>query len=842
MSGMTGPAVSMARARLGGLIAVACAVLGGCAMVTATGVLAETGIRSHASVERFSDAEVLVSAPQSVERDEDLDVALPGRVPVPAGVASRVSALPGVADAVGDVSFPAAIVDLVDRVGGVPTGHGWRSMRVIEYELTGTEPRTPDAVVLDDELAAPAGLEPGDSVEMVVNGVREDYRVSGVVEAAGSGVYFAQRTAREFARSPGSVDLVAVSLAPGAEVDQVTDRIRAGLNAAYDTELLVTTGAARGDVESLEAGAGRGVLVALAASLGGTVVLIVGFIVAGALAVSVANQRRDLALLRAIGSTPVQVRRLIATQASVVSLLVMPFGIGAGYLLAGGFADLLTSSGMLPLGVPIVWSPFPALVSIGLLLGVVQVAARAAAMRTSRAAATEAVAESRTEPRPPGMPRTVVGCVLIGLSTASTVVPLVTRTEAAFVSAGSGTILAFVGLALVAPALVRILTSTLLGRLRPDTPAPIWLAISNSHGYARRTAGAVSVLALAIGLTIVQVFTHSTLAAVIVDERSAGDRVDVTVSAAGVGGLSERDRQQIAAQPGVSAAVPLTATSVVHPSRERDLRSAETYPALALNGAAPAVLDVGVSAGDLSDLRGDTVALASTLAWLNDLEVGERMDLILADGTAASPTVVATYDRGFGFGKVLVSTDLLHNKGVGPPMYDAVLVDGSDDVLAGLRGWSRNRPSVELRSGSTSVLGAGSSTRTSGPVDLVVSLALLGYVLLGVSNGLVASTARRRAELGALRLIGTTPEQIRRMIRGESALMCAIAVMSGLLLSLIPMTLLSIGLLGLPWPQGPLWMVPAIALLVCGVAYLATSLPTRKALTLLPTGALRDPD
>ena len=74
----------------------------------------------------------------------------------------------------------------------------------------------------------------------------------------------------------------------------------------------------------------RPLLLLLSGSLGGIVLLVVGFAVAGALGVSIAGQRRELALLRAVGATPRQVRRLATDHPGVhlptVSALALLLG------------------------------------------------------------------------------------------------------------------------------------------------------------------------------------------------------------------------------------------------------------------------------------------------------------------------------------------------------------------------------------------------------------------------------------------------------------------------------------------------------------------------------------
>ncbi|MEU2744636.1 hypothetical protein ABZ656_57980, partial [Streptomyces sp. NPDC007095] len=57
-------ALQMVRHRITALIAVACAVVGGAALITGTGVLAESGLRSHLPAGRLGGADVVVAADQ----------------------------------------------------------------------------------------------------------------------------------------------------------------------------------------------------------------------------------------------------------------------------------------------------------------------------------------------------------------------------------------------------------------------------------------------------------------------------------------------------------------------------------------------------------------------------------------------------------------------------------------------------------------------------------------------------------------------------------------------------------------------------------------------------------
>ncbi|WP_210573101.1 FtsX-like permease family protein [Streptomyces sp. GESEQ-4] len=833
-------AVRMAGHRITALLAVACAVLGGAALITGTGVLAESGLRSQLPTGRLAGADVVVSADQTYRPPADLPIALPERGAVPARLVDELSQLPGVTKAVGDIGFPAAVVDARGQV--VPSeepqtaGHGWSSKELYEdAKVDGTAPTGSRQVALDSETAQAAGVQVGDQIRIAAVGrPAADYRLSAVVDAPGAGILFADTTARGL--SGGStVDLVALRTEPGAE-DEVAAEARAEVQG---TGLIVSTGGDRGDIESPGAGAARSLLILLAGSLAGIVLLIIGFVMASALAVAVGGQRRDLALMRAVGATPKQIRRLAATQATLIAGVAMVPGVALGYLLAGRFRDLLVDRGVLPQTLPLTLSPLPAAATVLLLAAAVQLSARGAAWRTSRMPATEAVAESRSEPRNPSKLRTRAGLLLIVAATALSVVPLLSRTVLGSAATSMAGIIGAIGLALAGPALVRGLGNAAARRLRPGVSAPTWLAVSNVRGYAMRLAGVVSALAMAVVFVLTYTFTQTTVMAATAGDVRTGTLAQQRLTAPGLGGLPADALTAVRDTEGVRAAAPVSSTTVVWPYKLLGEDEVESGTAMILTPDAGSVLDLGVREGSLDRLTGATVAVSSEVARMRGAELGRTVHLVLGDGAPVLARVVAVYDRGLGFGPVALSHDLA--KGHTTARLDqSVLVrtDGSEAAERELAEVVASRPGLVLEPTDTA---AGEGLSEAPPevwINLAVIVVLLGYLLLSIANKLVATTAQRRNEIATLRLNGTTPRQILAMMRREAAVIGAASLTTGVLLSVIPLALLGIGFLNRPWPAGPAWLLPALAVLVVCTAFLTVELPTRQALRTAPADAL----
>ncbi|MFE2510790.1 FtsX-like permease family protein [Streptomyces naganishii] len=845
-------ALRMAAHRTSALLAVACAVLGGSALITGTGVLAETGLRSHLPPGRLAGADIVVAAGQEFRPGGDLPIALPERATVPAGLVARLATLPGVTEAVGDIGFPAALVDARGQVmpsaaGPQAAGHGWSSTALLAGpHIKGRPPAGPDEVA----VPASAGVRVGDRIQVVTSAAPaaartpSSYRVSAVVDAPGAQVYFSDDTAIRLSwRAVGSggprsgtVDLIGLRTAPTAH-DRVTAAVR---DRIAGTGLKVLTGVDRGMAVAPGVSAARSLLVLLAGSLAGILLLVIGFVTAGALGVTVAGQRRDLALMRAVGATPRQIRRLAAHQATAVAALAMVPGIALGYLLAGRFHHVLATRGVVPSELPLTIGPLPALATAALMLSAVQVSARSAARRTSRLPATEAVAESRSEPREPSRVRTRTGLLLIVAALALSVSPLLSRTVLSASSTSIAGIAAAIGLALCGPALLKGAGGPAARRLRPGVTAPTWLAVNNIRAHALRFSGVVTPLTMGVVFVLTYTMTQTTVLAATRQDTRTGTLAQYRLSAPRLGGMPDDALSAVRRLPGVRAAEPVGSTTVVWRYRVYGDTTSESASATILGPGAAGVLDLGVGQGDTARLKGATVAVSGEAAGERHAGVGSRVRLILGDGAHVTARVVAVYDRGLGFGPLVLSQELAAGHTSGAAQSLLVRTDGSPAAARRLAALAAARPGLVLTDTARESAG-GQGTPPEVWINLAVVVVLLAYLLLSIANKLVAATAQRRTEIAALRLVGTTPAQIRAMMRREATVITAAALGAGLVLSAVPLALLGQGFLGRPWPAGPAWLLPVTAAVLAATAFLTIELPTRRALSVPPADALRAP-
>lgn len=343
---------------------------------------------------------------------------------------------------------------------------------------------------------------------------------------------------------------------------------------------------------------------------------------------------------------------------------------------------------------------------------------------------------------------------------------------------------------------------------------------------------------MAVVFVLTYTLTQTTVLAATADDTRTGTLAQQRVTAPALGGLPSGTLADLRKTPGIRAAATVGSTTVVWPYKQFGDTENQGGSAMILTPDAAGVLDLGVREGSLSRLTGATVAVSSEMARTRGAETGRRVRLVLGDGARVDATVVAVYDRGLGFGAVVLSHDLAAgHTTTGLDQSILVRTDGTAAARQGLTELAASHPGLTVE--STEPAGGLKNAPPEVWINLALVVVLLVYLLLSIANKLVAATAQRRIELAALRLGGTTPRQVRAMMRREAAVTAATALATALLLSALPLALLGQGFLGHPWPAGPAWLLPALALAVTGTAFLTIELPTRRALRMPPADAIR---
>ncbi|MFD0275808.1 ABC transporter permease [Kitasatospora sp. NPDC127111] len=828
-------ALQSLRTRRSGFVGAFCALFFAALTVAACGTLLETGLRGEIRTERYAGAPLVVAGDQQVHQTTVKDKGngktktkekakpLAERVWLPAALAGRIAAVPGVRAAVPELTFPAQPV----AADGLPGyGHSWASAELTPFTLAeGRAPGTADELVVDAGLAARAGLHVGDRLTVRSTQTPAGYRISGIAAARGvelteqSALFFHPAEAERLAGRPGQVSAIAVLPAPGTDPAKLAGALAPVL--AGD-RAVVHRGADRGQAEFPDAAGARVRLVSMGAAIGGTALLVAVLVVSGTFALLIQQRAREIALLRAVAATPKQVRRLIGGEALLLGLaagvLGSLAGLPAGGWLYEGFVDL----GAVPDTLHHTLSVFPVFAAVLATLLAGWAAARISARRTSRIRPGQALSEAAVEVPGAGWARAVAGLLVLagGIVLVAVLAALDTEKAATPVTFAAVVVLA-VAVSLLGPVLARVASAVAGGVLRVF-PVSGHLAAANLRAEPRRLGAAAAPLALLTAMVCTVLFTQSTLGGAAARQAEDGVRAPWTL-AASAPGVPGQAAQAVRAVPGVTAV-----TEVLRSSVRIDL---EKY---SVQGVTPEGLtaswDPAVTAGTLAGFGDGDLAVSGTTAGALGVRPGSTVRLVLGDGTPVGLTVRAVYARGLGFGDLTVSHALLARH-VDNPLAAAVLVAADDRVTrerltAAVAGFPGVRVLDRAQSGEIAA-----EARQNGAAANYLGMALvLGFTAISVVNTLAMATADRRKEFALLRLSGTTRRQILAMLRLESAAVVATGVLTGSAIAFAVLTAFSLGMTGgagVAWGWAGYAGVLALATVL---ALAATTLPARPAL------------
>ena len=135
-------------------------------------------------------------------------------------------------------------------------------------------------------------------------------------------------------------------------------------------------------------------------------------IVGVTMSATIAQQARDIALVRAIGATPGRVRRSVAAQAAIVAVPATLLGVPLGSLGARAWVDGVVAHGLAPATVTFQAHPGALPIALAVTVGTSLAGATVAAIRPSRIRPAAALAESGAPRRRIGAVRTVAGLIL----------------------------------------------------------------------------------------------------------------------------------------------------------------------------------------------------------------------------------------------------------------------------------------------------------------------------------------------------------------------------------------------------------------------------------------------
>jgi putative ABC transport system permease protein len=371
------------------------------------------------------------------------------------------------------------------------------------------------------------------------------------------------------------------------------------------------------------------------------------------------------------------------------------------------------------------------------------------------------------------------------------------------------------------------------------------LAMLNASARKIRVAGAVMPIMLATGLATALIYMQTAQVSAAKLAYTNSLRADLVLSS-GTGGFPVDFVDVVKKQPGVAAASALVPGSAYLPPTNVDPDNPteddrESVAALGVTATdVAAVSAISPTKGTLDGLRGNAVALSTSDAAGQGVDVGGKLKVKMGDGFEVDATVVAVYEAEPGYDTVLLPAQLVagHTASGLVPQILIRAAPGADlgTLSTTLAGLANQAPGLRVANRDQIVAGEAEREQIGAWVNFLLVAMIVGYAVISLVNTLIIATGERRREFALQRLIGSTRGQVMRMMTVEVVLTVVAGVTLGTLVALTTLIPFS-SALGTSLPGGPLWIYFAVTGTAGALTLAVTLVSTRYALRSRPAEA-----
>lgn len=305
--------------------------------------------------------------------------------------------------------FDAGLAEQMEQVDGVTAVWSWSSgggsVGGTELAVTGMSPDTltngtavhvlgghlndeGNSVLLDYETSQDLDLEMGETFELVgVSGESETLLVGGMYDAAASGTAVGDIIVNEdyfpFFGDPRLINQAVIAISDGADPQQVQEALQEIVSASPTISVFSNQEYADSLVGQFDA------LVAVIYALLALAIVISVLGIVNTLGLSVIERTREIGLLRAVGMTRGQMRRMVGLESVIVAVLGSVLGVALGLGFGVALVELLRDDGLTHRTIP--WDQLGLFVAVAAVFGVL--AALGPARRASRLNVLDAISD-----------------------------------------------------------------------------------------------------------------------------------------------------------------------------------------------------------------------------------------------------------------------------------------------------------------------------------------------------------------------------------------------------------------------------------------------------------------
>jgi len=817
------------------------AILLGVAMISGTYVLTDQIDRGFTTI--FADAYQGIDATISRKPSFSGGQMVGATQGLPASLVDDVSAVEGVGAADGYINGAGAVAvnGKLVQTGGAPTLFFSVSKDTIDNSSTYVQGGRPDAsgeVSIVAKLATEQSLSLGSKLTVITDTGSEDVTVVGIfrfgAESSLGGSLLVQSTLEDASRwfdMEGRVSEIDVQAQPGTSPQTLVDRIQPILPDYAEAK----TGeqAAADQTKSVSEAISQFLRPALLA-FGGIAVLVGAFIIFNAFSMTVAQRRREFAMLRALGASRRQVLLVITGEALLMGALASVIGLFAGLGVAAGVNAIFNAAGIDIPHSGLVMEPRTVVVALVVGIVVTLLSAIVPALRATRVPPIAALQEGSVLPASRFAKLTplfagVVAAMGVGLIVFGMYGSGSTTSRLAVLAAGA--VLVFVAVALVSKYFVGPVAATLGWPLQKLSPISGRLARDNTQRNPGRTAATASALMIGLGVVVfVAVFAQG-LKSSFIDSVDKTVKADYVISGGNYLTLPAGTTRLVESVPDVDVAAGLNAQQV----------QANGKRVVALYGVDPAafgrVWQLDWVDGDnalTSQLTAKSALVEEQTAASLGVGVGDTIRVATVEGSAAGLKVLGVYRDPIMLNGLIVSDAAYSALFPKPQLFMVIAKRGANG------GEAQTKKAIEaaLSDTPTAIVRTTDEYKQSivGMINQLLNL-LYGLLamsvvisLFGIVNTLVLSVYERTREIGLLRAIGSSRRQVRGTVRYESV----ITSILGGVLGIVVGTAFAYVVISRFGGQGITFSIPGVQLgvfliLAILVGVLAAILPARRA-------------
>lgn len=651
----------------------------------------------------------------------------------------------------------------------------------------GEPPAADDEVALNVAAADSAELAVGDTVTVITQFGEKEYTVTGTfmfgtAESSGgaTSVDFTLDEAQRIAGLESQTQVVFAAGDGSVSNDELAERVDEAL--PDGAEAITGEEAAEQLASSVQEGFQFFQILLIVFAL--IAVVVGGFIIYNTFSILIAQRTKEMALLRAIGAGRRQVFGSVVVEAAIIGVIATVVGLGAGVGLATGVVNVLSSGGTDFPTTSLVVGTTTIVVAFVLGLGFTMVLSFFPAIRATRVPPLAALREVAIDRSGASRARAIVGAVLFVL--AAFLLATAWTGEDTTPTVGMGAFALIVGSLVIGPVLaapsVRILGAP-LRRLGITGQ----LATQNAARSPKRTSATASALLIGVALIgFILIFAESARASVTseVERGFTGDLV-VQSSAGGFGpggGFPPSVAEDVAEVDGVASVsrVSFTQVQLTYPDGDNATKFVTGLdPDTALDAFEPRMEE-----GELTDLTPEGIVIDTSIAEGNDLAVGDTVPVLGPGGQTAELTVEAISDDLTLVGDAAVDLDT-YGELVSERQLLQVFVqveDGADlsTVQADVDAVTDEYPGLDVldKDGFIGDL----ASQITGLLNFVVALLGLSVIIavIGIINTLSLSIHERTRELGLLRAVGMSRNQVFRSVNLEAVIIAVLGTVVGL--------------------------------------------------------------